>query len=60
MLDTSVGVSSERDDERANAEAGVPDALVAELPRRRAAMNEVLGARERQKEILAVAAKTAV
>jgi DeoR family transcriptional regulator, fructose operon transcriptional repressor len=56
VLDTSVGVSGGRDDERRNVLAEAPDPLGGgELPRRRAAMNEVLGARERQKEILAVA-----
>jgi DeoR/GlpR family transcriptional regulator of sugar metabolism len=55
VLDTSVGVSSERDDQRGNALAETSGPSAGGLAQRRAAINEVLGARERQREILAVA-----
>ena len=55
MLDTSVGLPGERDDQRDNTLAEVPNRLSGGPPEKRAAMNEVLGARERQREILAVA-----
>jgi len=53
VLETTVGVRGQRGDQSSSAQA--PKELVAGRPPRRVAINQVLGAWERQRQILAVA-----